>query len=128
MACLEKIQKFAADQQEREYFGIVLEFSSHENFLKRLYNLLLSRVIIYRIKRYLNQLGIKVDSSYGVYPSVSTPAILFELGKQSEEYITKYVMPPISGGVSGRLRVIIKKLIKFHPSLGGLLIIAKREL
>ena len=123
-----EMQKFIAGQDEIEYFGVVLEFSSHGNFLKRLYFLFLSRISIYRIKRYLIRLGIKVDSSYGVYPSVLTPAIIFELGKQSEVYINEYILPPISSGFSGRLRELIKKLIKFHPSLGGLLIIAKREL
>ena len=68
------------------------------------------------------------DSSYGVYPSVLKPSIIYELGKQSEAYINEYVMPPISSGFSGRLRKLIKKFIKFHPSLGGLLIIAKKEL
>jgi hypothetical protein len=59
------------------------------------------------------------SKSYGIYPTIEQPSLVFEIQSPAEDYVMKNILPEGPDKLVGYLRLIVKKMTKINPILGG---------
>lgn len=107
-------------------FGVIAVIDTHASVLRKTVSLIISSWRIWRLSRKLKKDGAEVVGRYAVFPQVADPVVIYELGSPSEHYCNKYILPAFPPGLNGKLRWLIMRLVKFHPSVAGIILVAKK--
>lgn len=118
-------KKIQTDQMNQT-IGILIPIKNSNNPVLRIIYLIFTKLKIIKVQRKLSQIKLKIDSTYGVFPNEINPLVIYELSSQAENYADKNILPKLQMTLNGRLRKIIKQVIKFHPSLGCIIIVISK--
>jgi len=108
-------------------FGVIVRIDTHSNVLRKILSLVLGLVRIWFLSRKLKQKKYDIVGRFGVSPSIQEPVTLYELNTQAEQYCNNFILPTFSSGLNGRLRRLIMRFAKCHPSTAGIVLIAIKK-
>ena len=120
------LSEFVQSLNHDAEFGVLFRVVEHPNSLKKIISLVWLAVSIWLIRFRLRQVGANVQASFGVYPSVEDPVTIYELNSEAEQYINRYVLPTFPHGINGDLRKLVMKMTRLHPSLAGVVVLARK--
>lgn len=80
------------------------------------------------ISFFLARKSIFITKSYGVYPTIEKPMLVFEINSLAESYVVEKILPERPRGVNGYLRLIVTRLTKINPVLGGVALVIRENL
>jgi hypothetical protein len=123
---LDSMVPFTQAQANSTEFGIILRVDERSNILSKILSLIWVAYRVRSIGLKLQRQGCMVVGSMGVYPDMSDPVTIYELDSEAEQYINRYVLPAFPEGIKGHLRKLIMKLTRLHPSIAGVVILAKK--
>ena len=63
----------------------------------------------------------------GVFPDVYNPIAIYCVGTVAESYAYANILPTFPVGINGNIRKLVMKFVKFHPSIGGLVLIVRKH-
>lgn len=122
------IHKFLDSQCNSTPFGILVRVDEQSSMPIRILSLMLVSMRISMLRRQLLARGGRIRGKFGVYPSVEEPVAIYSLGARAEQYSNRCILPAFTSGLSGMLRRFIMRLVGFHPSIAGVVILGcKRE-
>ena len=108
-------------------FGVLIRVPPQHNLLRKLFSLLLTLIHQQMLTRQLVRQRAAILGNYGIYPTVDAPVAIYALGTPAEAYVNAHILPPLQSGLNGRLRRNIMKVVKYHPSVGGIIVVARTE-
>ena len=79
------------------------------------------------LSRFLSNNGSFFTKAYGIYPTTKQPIIVFELQSHAETYVVDKLLPEGPSGLSGYLRLLVTRLTKINPTLGGVAIVIRAK-
>lgn len=109
---------------EKTDFGVVVPVSTSGNYAKRFLYALRYTIKIRRLKN-MRARNFSATRSYGVYPSIKNPSIVFQLGSPAESYANRLVLPSTAKGAIGVLRSALTVVTGFHPSVAGIVVLCR---
>lgn len=65
--------------------------------------------------------------TYGIYPTTEQPVVIFEMLSPAEGYVVDNILPEGPSGFNGYLRLIITRLTKINPVLGGVAFVIREN-
>jgi hypothetical protein len=65
--------------------------------------------------------------TYGIYPTINHPIVVFEMQSHAEEYVVEKILPEGPSGLNGYLRLTITRLTKINPTLGGVALVIRAK-
>lgn len=107
-------------------FGVVVRINTYSS-LRKIVSLLLASIRTWNLSLKLKRQGYDIVGRFGVYPSIEEPTIIYELNTQAEAYCNAYILPVFPQGLNGRVRRVVMRLIKCHPSTAGIILIARKK-
>jgi hypothetical protein len=105
--------------------AILINIPDNNNPIIRMMSLLMSKLTSYRIQKQLIKQNFILITQYAVYPNAFEPVAIFELSHQAEHYSNQEILPPFQNNLNGKIRQKLMKILKFHPSIGAIIIIAR---
>lgn len=75
----------------------------------------------------LSRKNLFITKSYGIYPSTKQPLVIFEMQSRAEGYVVDKILPENPSGLNGYLRLIVARLTKINPVLGGIAIVIREK-
>lgn len=112
---------------ENEAVGIFINIIDSSNSLRRFFHVIATYFKIKKIRRMLINDGLNIITRYGIYPCNENPIAIVVLGGQAEKYANENVFPLFNNSVNGKIRKFIMKMIHFHPSLGGIVLVVGKK-
>jgi hypothetical protein len=98
---------------------IIFTLENGSNGLIKLLRILSAFTKIRFLKIFLNRKKLFMTKTYGIYPTIEQPVVIFEMQCHAEVYVTTNILPEIPSGLSGYLRLAVTRLTKINPVLGG---------
>ncbi len=114
------------DNQGGNDFGVLVRLDSQANAIKKLAALPSAIFKMRNLSQALRQNGHAIELRLAVYPEICNPVTVFPLGTPAEKYINRFVLPEFPRSVNGFFRKFIMKFVKFHPSVAGLILVARK--
>ncbi|VAW87501.1 hypothetical protein MNBD_GAMMA16-1976 [hydrothermal vent metagenome] len=108
-------------------FGVLARIEVRPNVIHKALLLLQAIIRIRYLSIKLKHQGYDVVGRFGVYPSINLPVTLYELNTQAETYCNKFILPTFPPNLNGRLRMLIMKFAKCHPSTAGIVLIVRKK-
>ena len=68
-----------------------------------------------------------VTKAYGIYPTAKQPLVIFEMRSHAEVYAMANILPEAPSGLNGYLRLVVTRLTKINPLLGGVAIVIQEN-
>ena len=113
---------FIQSQHSHE-FGLLVRVESHKSAIKKMLSIIIVSRQLNNLSNDLKRQGFKVMRRFGVFPNINNPVTLYQLGTFAEQYTNQFVLPVFPPGINGFLRRFIMKIVKFHPSVAGVILI-----
>lgn len=106
---------------------VVFTLGDGKNSLLKLLRILYTFVKIRVISIFFSKKNRLITSAYGIYPTTLEPLVIFELQSPAEEYTVQNILPKGPRGLNGYLRLIITRLTKINPVLGGVALVIREH-
>jgi hypothetical protein len=119
-----EIKKLNSDSEE---FGIILEINENNNPLIKILSLIRTKLDLNMCSKKLLKSSLNCKSTIGVFPDVYNPTAIYCVGTLAETYAHENILPAFPAGINGNIRKLVMKLVKFHPSIGGLVLIVRKH-
>ncbi len=107
--------------------AILINISDTNNPLTRLIYLVKAKLQIAQYRKLFKKNGFKIIATYGVYPCKENPVAVVALDSPAEKYANARIFPIFQNDFNGILRKFIMKIIKFHPSLGCIILVFRKQ-
>lgn len=121
------LQDFISPLEKSTAFAVLVRVGIRQNAVRKAHSLLHTSMYIWLLELVLTRQGNSIVGRFGVYPTAEDPVAIYSLDSRAERYINKHVLPSLPGGLNGLFRRIIMKIAKCHPSVGGIIIIARKN-
>ena len=79
------------------------------------------------VRIYLQKKRLFTTKTYGIYPITKQPVVIFEIQSPAEEYVVDNILPDGPSGFNGYLRLMITKLTRINPILGGVAFVIRKN-
>ncbi len=66
-----------------------------------------------------------ITKAYGIYPTTERPMVVFEMHSNAEGYVVEKILPERPSGLNGYLRLMVTRLTKINPVLGGVALVIR---
>lgn len=100
---------------------IVVATSTNSNKFKNIKNLYRGMAALKSLQRQLCKEYPPLHASLiGVYPSLESPACVYELNTNADGYIARNVLPYAGSPLVNTLKHLVSKLLGANPAVGGL--------
>ncbi|MEO8679644.1 MAG: hypothetical protein ABI665_11395 [Vicinamibacterales bacterium] len=103
---------------------VALAIALDTPILWRLITLLTFRLQRRRAERIIIRAGGNAVTTYGVEPTMSEPAFLYEMDSAASEYADRCLRPR---GSALTLRRLLARCFGYDPALGGLLVVGRKS-
>ncbi|PCK02552.1 MAG: hypothetical protein COA42_22070 [Alteromonadaceae bacterium] len=118
---------FVASIESGQQFGVLVRIEDRPNPIIKVFSLIVAWIKLHLLRMKLLRKGEAIIALYGVYPTVEYPIAIYLLGMKAEKYSNQHVLPAFPAGVNGRIRQGVMAIIKFHPSVAGVIIVAQKK-
>jgi len=108
-------------------FGIVFEINENNNPLIKILSLIRTKLDLTMCLKRLFKSRLHRVETIGVFPNVNNPIALYCVGTVAESYAHKNILPTFPVGINGNIRKLVMRLVKFHPSIGGIVLIVRKD-
>jgi len=106
---------------------IVFTIDDERNNFFKLLRIISTLTKIRILSRLLSNGGSFFSKAYGIYPTTKQPIVVFELQSHAETYVVEKLLPEGPSGLSGYLRLLVARLTKINPMLGGVAIVIRAK-
>lgn len=107
--------------------GLLARIDPHPNVIRKTISLLHASTRSWLLSMKLKRQGYEIEGKFGVYPNVEMPVTIYELNSSAERYCNTHVLPVLPPSLNGRIRLMIMKLARCHPSVAGIVLIARKK-
>ena len=126
-AGMEDLWKYIELLPGNQVFGVLITFNPQVNSIKKVWSLIYISILNCWLRQKIARLVGPVLGSYGIYPEVQNPFVVYQLGTAAEKYANEYVLPFEKSRFKRFLRDIFIYLVKYHPSAAGIIILSRKN-
>ena len=102
---------------------VVFDLDDGRNSIIKLFRIFSAFTKIRLLNIFLAKKRRFVTKAYGIYPTTERPNLVFEMHSHAECYVVEKILPERPTGLNGCLRLIITRLTKINPVLGGVALV-----
>jgi len=107
--------------------GLLARVDPHPNLIRKTFSLLRASTSSWLLSMKLKRQGYEIEGKFGVYPNIELPVTIYELNSPAELYCNSQVLPALPGNLNGWGRRMIMRLARCHPSVAGIVLIARKK-
>jgi hypothetical protein len=106
---------------------IVFALDDGRNSIIKLFRIFSTFTKIRILNNFLAKKHRFITKAYGIYPTTEQPNLVFEMHSFAECYVVKKILPERPRGLNGYIRLIITRLTRINPALGGVALVIQAK-
>lgn len=113
---------------ESEAVAVLITIDSQQQkAISKLWLFLYAFIQYQYLKFRISRLAGVTMNSYGVYPSIHRPFVIYQLNTTAETYANSNILPKVKHGLKGLIPGVLKFITQYHTSTAGIVILVYKK-